>query len=300
MLKNKLSLSRCGGVLGVIVLSALFIWRPSFPTPDKLIVFLFFGFMAFGQAKEGIKRFAPFVLLILLYESFRSVADQLNSNVQYSLAPHLDKYLFGNLPTIYLQNWLWHGHVVWYDYALYIPYFFHFAIPLVLGIVVWKTRDKYFWQVMATFLVVAFASFLTYLIFPSAPPWLASQNHYIEPIVRISSNVWLSLGIQDFPSVYNHIAPNPVAAIPSLHAAWATLLFIFVKRLYGFRWSVLASIYPLLIYVGTIYEAEHYVFDILAGIAYAVGAYFVTPHLLKFLKLIPNKIPDSYKVFKIK
>jgi membrane-associated phospholipid phosphatase len=220
--------------------------------------------------------------LILVYESFRSIAHQLNAHVDYSFAPHLDKLLFGNLPTIYLQNWLWRGHTSWYDYALYLPYFLHFIIPLALGIIVWRTRDKHFWRVMNTFIVVAFGSFLTFWLFPAAPPWLASQDHYIQPITRISSNVWTSLGVRDFPSLYNHIAPNPVAAIPSLHAAWATLLFILVLKLYGRRWAALAAAYPLLIYIGTIYEGEHYASDILIGIFYAVAGYLLTPYLMSF------------------
>lgn len=285
---------RAIGVLGAALAIGVFIWRPSFPTPDKLIIFFLFVFMAFGQAWEATKRFAPFVCLILIYESFRSLADQLNSNVHYSLAPHFDKFVFGNLPTNYLQDWLCRGRVVWYDYILYIPYFFHFAIPLILGTIVWKTNDKYFWRVMTTFLVVAFAAFITYLLYPTAPPWLASQNHFIQPIVRISSSVWFSLGIHDFPSVYNHITPNPVAAVPSLHAAWATLLVLFVYKIYGYRWTILASIYPLLIYVGTMYEGEHYAFDIVTGIAYAFAAYWATPYILAFIIKIYKKLKPIY------
>ena len=272
-------------ILGAVVASVyavIFILRPSFPTPDKLIIFLFFVFMAFGQATQGLKRFGPFVILILVYESFRSIADQLNNHVHYLAGPNFDRTLFGNLPTIYLQHWLWHGHVVWYDYILYLPYFLHFIIPLGLGILVWKTRDKFYWRVMNTYLLVAFAGFLTFLLFPSAPPWLASQNHYIPPITNVSTAVWSSLGIQDFPSIYNHLRPNPVAAVPSEHAAWAILLPIFVYKLYGKKWTLLAAIYPLLIFTGTVYDGDHYVFDILVGILYSLAAYKLVPRLMSY------------------
>jgi len=282
------------GLIGVFVSIVIFIRQPSFPTPDKLIFFLLFLFMIFSQAREGLKRFGPFIILLLIYDSFRSVADQLNDHVDYLLAANFDKLLFGDLPTVYLQNWLWQGSVRWYDFALYLPYFLHFIIPLGLGILVWKTREKYFWRVMNTFLVVAFAAFVTYLLFPAAPPWLASENHFIQPIVRISSKVWFALGVQDFPSLYNRITPNPVAAIPSLHAAWATSLTIFVYKLYGKRWALISSVYPLLIFIGTVYEGEHYVFDILTGIVYAAAGYLITPYLVrkgkKTLDFIKSKI----------
>jgi membrane-associated phospholipid phosphatase len=133
---------------------------------------------------------------------------------------------------------------------------------------------------MNTYLLVAFAGFLTFLIFPAAPPWLASQNHYIQPIVRISSDVWSTLGIHDFPSFYNHLSPNPVAAVPSLHSAWAMLLPIFIYKLYGRRWGVISAVYPTLIFIGTIYTGEHYAFDVLAGIIYAAAGYFATPRIM--------------------
>ena len=268
------------GVIGSIVSVGLFVRQPSFPTPDKLFIFLLFLFMAYGQAWELFKRLFPFVAVILIYESFRSVADKLNTHVDYLLAPHADKLMFGNLPTVYLQDWLWRGRTSWYDYVLYIPYLFHFILPLGLAILVWKTRASEYTRGVMTYLVVAFGSFLTFFLFPAAPPWLASQNHYIQPITRISSDVWAGLGLSDFPSVYNHIAANPVAAIPSLHAAWAVLFLIFIWKFYGRRWGILAAVYPFLIFFGTIYEGEHYAFDVIAGAIYAVIGYLVTPWLM--------------------
>lgn len=282
---------RLFGLAGVIACAAIFIHEPSFPTPDKLFIFLFFVFLAYGQAWKMFQRVFPFVAVILVYESFRSVADRLNSHVEYMLAPHADKLLFGNLPTVYLQNWLWRGRTSWYDYALYIPYLFHFILPLGLAVLVWKTREKNYWRVVNTYLVVAFGAFITFMLLPSAPPWLASQNHYIQPITRISSDVWAGLGLHDFPSFYNHISPNAVAAIPSLHAAWAVLLFMFVYKLYGWRWGALSALYPLLIFLGTVYEGEHYAFDILAGIIYAAIGYLATPALMKQFKKAARSIP---------
>jgi len=283
MLKAKVrgNITQVIGVLGTAVCLGFFIHAPSFPTPDKLVVFLTFVFMIFKQAIEMLKRLLPFVVLLLVYESFRGIAHQLNSHVNYTLAPHIDRLIFGKLPIDYLQQWLWRGHTSWYDIVFYIPYMLFFVIPLGLALLVWKTRPKFYWQVVTTYLMVFFSAFLTFLLFPTAPPWLAAQNHYIEPITRISSNVWASLGIKNFPSLYNHIAPNPVAAVPSLHAACATLLALFVFKLYGRRWGLVSLIYPALIYVGVVYEGEHYVFDVITGIIYALVLYWLTPPLMR-------------------
>ena len=270
------------GAVGTVACLAIFIHDPSFPTPDKLVIFLTFVFMIFSQAVQMLKRLGPFVALLLVYESFRSIVPNLNNHVNYTLAPHVDRLLFGNLPTVYLQDWLWHGHTSWYDVVLYIPYMLFFIVPLGLALLVWKTRDSQYWRVVGTFMFVFFSAFLTFLAFPTAPPWLASQNGYIQPITRISSNVWASLGIQNFPSLYNHIAPNPVAAVPSLHAAVSTLFSIFIFKLYGRRWGALSLIYPILIYIGVIYEGEHYAFDVIMGILYAFAGYLLAPKLFNW------------------
>jgi membrane-associated phospholipid phosphatase len=297
---NTRKIFRAAGIILTLIILAAFIRRPSFPTPDKLFIFALCLFMALGQATAFFKRLFPFVAVILIYESFRSVADKLNTHINYLLAPHIDKFLFGNLPTVYLQNWLWRGHTSWYDYALYLPYLLHFILPLGLAVLVWKTREKHYWRVVATYLVVAFGAFLTFFIFPAAPPWLASQNHYIQPITRISSDVWAGLGLHNFPSFYNHISPNQVAAIPSLHSAWAVLLLIFVYKLYGRRWAILAAIYPLLIFFGTIYEGEHYAFDVITGVIYAAAGYKLTPYIISHTIKLWAKMSDHPAIARFK
>jgi hypothetical protein len=101
---------------------------------------------------------------------------------------------------------------------------------------------------------------------------MASRDGYIQ-IEHISSWVWGSLGIKDFPTIYKAISPNPVAAVPSLHAAYATLIALFVWKLFGRKWGLLAAVYPTLIYFGTVYMGEHYIIDEFIGSAYAIGAY---------------------------
>ena len=283
----KLSRERVGQVIGAAGTAAgllIFIANPSFPTPDKLAIFLFFFMMIFKQAFFVLKRLLPFVAILLVYDSFRGIADNLNTHVNYTFMIGADRFLFGDLPTATLQNWLWDGRVQWFDIALYLPYMLHFVLPVGMAIVIWENRREHYWNYVTAFSIVSFAAFFTFLLFPAPPPWLAVENGYIEDIRRISSDVWFSLGISDFPSVYNQISPNPVAAMPSLHAAWAILLYIFVLKLYGRRWGLLALSYPLVISFVVVYQGEHYVIDALAGIIYALGAYFSAPYLVRFVE----------------
>lgn len=282
------------GVIATVTSLVIFGLHPSFPTPDKLLVFLVFVFMMFGQGWQLFKHLFPFVLILLVYESLRGLAPSLNSHVHFTFMPAFDNKLFGGrLPTAKLQSWLWHGSVQWYDFVFYLAYMLHFVLPLGLAVVIWKYRNKAYWRFVFTYVFVSFSGFLTYVLFPAAPPWMAAQAGYIPSISRISSAVWARLGLMDFPSVYNKISPNPVAAVPSLHAAYATLFALFIYKFFGKKWGLAATIYPLLIYVGTVYQGEHYVFDVLLGIVYAAIAYLLTPKLIDFIKsLVTSKIKE--------
>ncbi|MEO8863085.1 MAG: phosphatase PAP2 family protein [Candidatus Saccharimonadales bacterium] len=296
-MRNKIL--RTVGIFGTIACIVIFAREPSFPTPDKLLVFATFVALIFHQAKELLRRFVPFIALLLVYESCRGLVPHLNTHVNYMFMPHADKFLFGgHLPTTLLQNLLWHGHVQWYDFVFYLAYMLHFVLPLVLAVLIWKLRDKEYWRYITAFVTVSFMGFITFLAFPAAPPWMASDMKLIEPITRISSHVFYALGIHDFPSVYNKLSPNPVAAMPSLHAAYATLFAIFVTLLFKTRWRWLAWLHPILIWVGTVYQGEHYAIDEIAGIAYAVAAFFAAPYVLRAVEFVANYLIRKFKVLK--
>ncbi len=287
------------GIVASVGSVLLFLREPSWPTPDKILVFATFVCLIFNQAKEMLKRFVPFVGLLLVYESFRGVVPKLNHNVNYMWMPDVDRAMFGGqLPTVWLQERLWNGTVQWYDFMLYLTYMLHFVLPFALAFVVWKVYEKEYWRYATAFLFVSFAGFITFLLFPAAPPWMASDLGYIEPIERISSSVWAVLGIHDFPSVYNKLSPNPVAAVPSLHAAYATLFAIMAITIFKTRWRFLSVIYPVFIYFGTVYQGEHYLIDELLGGVYAVAAYFAAPYIVKWFKRLGERLRPVYETLR--
>lgn len=261
---------RSFGVLGTLLLLVLFFFNPTWPTPDKLLVFLTFVFMIFGQAWAMLKRLLPFGVLLLIYESFRGVVPYLNDKVNFTWMIDMDKLMFGGtLPTVALQEWLWNGALKWYDFIFYMTYMLHFILPLFLVILVWKLRPAHYWRVVSVYVVLSFAGFLTYLLFPAAPPWMAAQQGYMPEIHRVSSDVYAAMGLHDTISVYNGIGPNQVAAVPSLHAGYATVFSVMVWMLFGWRWGALTLVYPFIIFAGTVYAGEHYVIDELLGAFYA-------------------------------
>ena len=77
----------------------------------------------------------------------------------------------------------------------------------------------------ALFLTVTFAGFVTYVLYPAIPPWLASRRGDMPHTVRIVRAMWLELGLSDVAAVFGEKSRYafPVGALPSLHAAWPFL-----------------------------------------------------------------------------
>lgn len=255
----------------------IFITRRIFWTPDTLFLILLGLFLVFGQARAFVKRFAPFVFWLLVYESFRSIANDLNAHVHYQAMINADRFAFaGFLPTDVLQHYWWHGTVQWYDFYFYFLYTMHFLAPVLMAVVIWKVRDTLYWPYVTAYIVLSFAASLTYVLFPAAPPWMAADNGYIAHIHRISSDIWQVMGVHNFSEFYSSLTPNQVAAVPSLHSAYPLLIVLFAARLFSWRrtWWLLA--YPVSVWVGVVYLGEHYVFDVVFGIFYALAAYKAT------------------------
>ena len=250
-----------------------YVLAPRWPTPDLLLLFAAACFMSAGQAWDLVKRLAPFSVLLLVYQSFRGIVPHLNHRVNYDLMIGADRKLFGSeqLPTAYLQHLLWQGTPSWYDYLFYVVYMLHFVAPVFVVIMAWKFRPHLYGFVIRCYVALTAAGFITYLLFPAAPPWLAADEGFIPSLVRISDSVYSEMGLASSTTLWSQISPNPVAAVPSLHAAYATLFAILIWAMFGSRWAVPALAYPAIIYVGTVYAGEHYVIDEVLGFAYAVA-----------------------------
>lgn len=260
----------------VLLAVVILVVQRNFWTPDTLFVALLVMAAVFGQARAFLIRFVPLIALLLAYDSFRGIADDLNKNVNFTPMIDADKWMFGGvLPTAVLQQWWWDGSVKWYDFYFYFLYTIHFLMPVLLAVLIWRIRDRLYWQFMWALVGLSFAAFITYIIYPAAPPWMASDLGYIEPIRRISSDIWFAMGVTNFSQLYAEFSPNPVAAVPSLHSAYPLLFALFFTKLFGLARTWWVYAYPISIWVGVVYLGEHYVIDAILGAMYAVIAYVI-------------------------
>ncbi len=271
-------------LVGALSWYALYGWK-SFLTSD-LIFFLFLpAFFLYGKGVEYVKRFLPFVAILIVYDSLRSLVPYFVHDVHFHEMIDFDKLIgFGQLPTIQLQHLLYHAQLHWFDYYFLFSYLLHFIAPYIIGILTWHYRPAGYWRFVSALLVLSYAGFITYLLFPAAPPWMASNVGYIDHITKLSTDIWFAWGLHSFPTIYSHLNANQTAAVPSLHAAYPLLDLLFINRLFGKKWAIPFAIYPLSVWFAVVYLGEHYVIDVLLGILYALVAFYGTEYLFGYFK----------------
>jgi len=248
-------------------------------TTDRYLLVLLLPALVMRRGKIYLRDFGIFAALVFLYSEMRGLAHIIRPEPFYAPQLNLDKWLFaGHVPTVELQKWWWTGTMQWYDHLLIDVAKLHFVIPPLLAYCLWMKRRALFFRFASSMLALSFAAALTFLLFPAAPPWAAGKSLLTPTVTKIDDNTWTS--VSSSFSLSKIIAPNPYAAIPSLHAGYAMLCFLFVAALVWrrrWRWYVIvpAAFYPLVLSFARVYSGDHYVIDLLAGYAYAVGAFML-------------------------
>ena len=221
----------------------------------------------------------PFTAVLILYDQTRGVADRLGIALHERDILDAEKWLFGgNEPTVWLQQHLYHpAHVYWYDALCTLVYTSHFVATPVLAAVLWL-RDRALWlRYISRVVVLSFAGLVTYCVFPEAPPWMAARDGLSAPVERLSARgwIWLHAGnLDDLLARAQNEGSNAVAAMPSLHLALAVLIAIMIGGRLRRRWRALLALYPVAMGFTLVYCGEHYVLDLVAGVAYAVAVHY--------------------------
>ncbi len=263
-------------IIYILVISIYMIWHRAWFSPDQFFAFAIIGTLFIGRIKQFLSDWTPVLLLLFGYEYLRGVVPFLTKHVNIWPMIRADELLFGYLPTIKLQAVLFDGITLhWYDYVSVILYISHFVIPMVIAFVFWIYDRKIFKAYTSAFLLLSYLAFFTFIIFPAMPPWMASNQGFIPPLKKIMDQVMASFAHPiDVPSVYRYFGANLVAAVPSLHAAYPWLIFIFLHKKFK-AWAILALPYVFGVWFAVTYLGEHYAIDVIIGVAYACAAYLI-------------------------
>ena len=181
-------------------------------------------------------------------------------------------------PELTLDRWLAAHHTLglvisdYYDNA-------HFIVTLgLLGWLWWRRADLYrpLRNVLVLTNVIAFAVFWSY---PVAPPRMLYSYGFSDVVA--STHAFGSWHTGALAS-----AANQLAAMPSLHMAWAAWCTVAMWRLSTRVWvRGLALLYPCMTALAVLATGNHYVLDVLAGLATLALAMLVEATILRKIRL---------------
>jgi membrane-associated phospholipid phosphatase len=257
------------------------------PTSHDLVFFWFaLGIIAFSvtdvrrRTSRLVIEWSPFIGVLFIYDRLRGYADGLLFHAREVPQIKVEEALFGKpIPTVWLQAHLWHGasDLRWWDYATWFIYLTHFFATLIVAAILWRWAHDRFVRFATMVCVLALAGFVTYVLYPADPPWLAARHGSIGRANRTIAIVWHHVPIAHFGSLFEkgQSYANNVAAMPSLHAGYALLIVLYLWRLVP-RWTrPLLALYAPAMAFSLVYSGEHYVVDCIAGWIYAVGTFAV-------------------------
>lgn len=173
--------------------------------------------------------------------------------------------LLGIDPELTLNRWLASHHTLatiasdYYDNA-------HFIVTLgILGWLWWARADIYR-PLRNALVLVNVVAFLVFWRWPVAPPRMLTS-------LGFSDVVSSSHAFGNFHGGALASSANELAAMPSLHMAWAGWCALAIWRATRRRWvRALALIYPCTVVAAVLATGNHFVLDLVAGLATLVFA----------------------------
>jgi PAP2 superfamily protein len=259
---------------------ALVVWSASYgiPVQRELVILWTCGALAcasIGRPPREIVQLVvdwlPIVAVLWAYDLTRGAADSVGIGVHYLPMIDFDRFLFGEVPTVWLQEQLYEPGVVrWWDVGFTLIYTSYFIVPFVLAGWLWA-RDRLSFQRFTRRLVtLALAGLASYIVFPAAPPWMAGEMGLIGEVHRTTARGWEVLGVGT-ASLFSkgQAASNLVAAVPSLHSAFTMLVALFLWKRVRPLLRPLLLLYPLAMGLTLMATGEHYFFDVVLGWLYA-------------------------------
>jgi membrane-associated phospholipid phosphatase len=234
-----------------------------------------------GRPRREIGRLVvdwlPFAILLGVYDLSRGAADTVGLPIHTSEMIDIDRAMFGGqAPTVWLQAHLVNPYPVqWYSVPFTLVYLSHFFVVYVVAGVLWSRNRDRFVAFVKRLMTLATAGLVTYILFPATPPWLAAQEGALGHVSRSSSAGMQVIGLHVSHTFERGQAlVNTVAAMPSLHAAFAALVAIFLWPYARRGWRIVLALYPLAMGFALVATGEHYVTDVVVGWLYAAGVMY--------------------------
>ena len=258
------------------------------PGPEFLVL-AFLIYAAYNKRTwRFLKDWLPLITVFISYELMYGFVGIVAQNNLHNGPYDLELGLFGQIPSVVFQQTL---RMPILDYIGAIFYSLHFFAPIIFAFILWRVSPKNYWKYTIAFGICTYGALITYLFYPVAPPWIA-----VPSVTRVlTGSVDVSLGVPVYKTLFDFLSPNLYAAFPSMHSALPLLISLFAIKIWKKK-ALPILIFPVGVWFSAVYLGEHYVVDVLGGIAYAVAAFIVVEKILPLLskrvgflrKQVPN------------
>jgi membrane-associated phospholipid phosphatase len=255
------------------------------PGPEFLVLGILFYTSYNQRTWRALKDWLPFVTVFISYEIMYSFVGSISLYNLHGGPRNWDMQLFGQLPSLALQQGFRFPPL---DYVGAVFYGIYFFVPTVFAYVVWRKSPKNYWKYIVAFGVLTYSALITFLFYPVAPPWYQFSSvftpSYTGPVVErlLTSSVDVNLGIPVYKTLFDFLGGNLFAAFPSMHSAMPWLVFLFAFKIWKWK-SLPVLVIPVGTWFSAVYLGEHYFVDVLGGIAYATLAFVAVEKLLPLL-----------------
>ncbi len=239
-----------------------------------------------------------YVAGLFIYTLLRAQADNFLFPIQVGYPIEFDKVVFGGIePVVWLQSRFFSPSGVGiFDVIATQVHWSFFVVPHAMAAAIYIWRRPLFARYVIMLVTVEFAGLVCFYLIPTAPPWLAAQYGEIGPVYRVMNFVGGSMDAETYRTLYSALGePNSVAAVPSIHMAVTFAGYLWVRRFYP-AVAPLFLVYSGLMALSLVHLAEHYVFDLLAGVLIAVAVDFVVARFSGPLHPLAGKEPIPVQV----
>lgn len=243
-------------------------------SPDGRLAVLRRAVARAWRTRDGMRRTPLWIELIVvvwllwIYDAINNLAP-----IRIALAHHdagdllhLEKLLHID-PEAGFEHWMAAQHTLasivsnYYDNA-------HFAVTFTLVGLLWLKLPDVYRPLRNSLVLVNLVAMTVFWVFPTAPPRLFDPSVYPDIVARTHAfGSWHSGALAT--------AANQLAAMPSLHIAWACWSALAIWRIFGRRrWAALAWLYPVATALAVMSTGNHWLLDVLAGaLTLAVSAF---------------------------
>ncbi|MCU1599425.1 MAG: hypothetical protein JWO22_134 [Frankiales bacterium] len=158
-------------------------------------------------------------------------------------------------------GWLQDPASLYYDLA-------HINVTMVALLVCWWWVPHVYRRARNALVLCNVVGLIVFFLYPVAPPRLLPDGGFVDVVAQ--SGTW---GAGN--GAVQH--PNEYGSMPSLHTAWAVWVALTVTAMTrSGRWRVLGWLHVLLTVVFVIITGNHYLVDVVAGVATTLAAWAVS------------------------